>query len=162
MSALISTQYGPLANSASSASKKITGVVVSVLDGDSVKIKSGTEFFQIELSGIDAPEPGQNFGQHSGRYLSDLVGNRTVILEMQQPDQDGTLYGELFLDGVSINKLLLKDGFAWAVRGKSEYRTWIGLEKIARDGAYGLWRYENAIAPWEYQRQILAGLNPEN
>ncbi|NNE04343.1 MAG: hypothetical protein HKN15_01280 [Xanthomonadales bacterium] len=136
----------------------ITGNVLSVLDGDSIRFQASHGDLTIELRGIDAPELGQKFGKHARHYLSELINSKKVTIAMKADDRDGILRGEIFLDGVSINKLLLKDGFAWARRGSSGNRSWISIEKQARDHRFGLWRQHDAMAPWEYRELVLEGV----
>ena len=70
---------------------------------------------------------------------------------MHSTDGDDYLTGELFLDDLSINKLLLRDGYVWAKRGILKGRNWVGLEKLARDKGFGLWRGGGAMPPWEFR-----------
>ena len=97
--------------------QNLTGLVTSVSDGDTIKLRTGDGIYTIQMVGIDAPEFGQRFAEHSRNYLSEIVNSKNVIVEVTRQDSNGDLVGELFLDGFSINKLMLTDGFAWAVRG---------------------------------------------
>jgi len=153
------TQYGSkVFGGSKNSNETITGMVITVVDGDSLKLETETTIYNIELIGIDAPEIGQKFGGHAGRYLAELVGKREVIVDLYRSDGFGKFEGELFLDGVSINKLLLTDGFAWARRDTSRDTPWLGLELIAREQNFGLWRYDGPLPPWEFRNNVLAGL----
>jgi endonuclease YncB( thermonuclease family) len=66
--------------------------------------------------------------------------------------------GELFLDGVSINELLLKDGFAWASRDSFSDGLWLGLERLARKQSFGLWRNDQPMPPWKFRDNVAAGI----
>lgn len=68
----------PFASRASS----LSGQVVSVADGDTITVLDFTrEQYKIRLSGIDAPEKKQPYGQRSKQSLSDLVFNQRVTVE---------------------------------------------------------------------------------
>ncbi len=136
-------------------SHSVTGTVIHVYDGDSFRLQAAGQAFDVEMVGIDAPENGQPYGDHAGDYLAELVENRAVTVEVHGETDDGEVVGELFLNGVSINRLLLTDGFVWAKRGRWEDSTWVGLEQLARKQKFGLWRYNNLIPPWEFRDKPL-------
>ena len=59
----------------------IDGRVVSVADGDTVTVLDADKVqHKIRLSGIDAPEKAQAFGNRSKESLSDLVFSKTVTV----------------------------------------------------------------------------------
>lgn len=68
----------------------ITGRVVGVADGDTITVldESKTQH-KIRLSGIDAPEKKQVFGQRSKQNLSDLVYDKEVSFETTKKDRYG-------------------------------------------------------------------------
>ena len=148
-------QFGSLYPDDSGSHAKLNGQVVAVIDGDTFKLLVGSEIFLVHMVGIDAPEFGQRFGEYAEKYLADLVKTRTVTLEVHGTDHNGELIGELFLNNISINKLLISDGFAWAERNLLANPAWVGLEQLARDKGFGLWRDENAIPPWKFRDQLL-------
>ena len=47
-----------------------TGLVVRILDGDTIEVLNGHHTERIRLSGIDCPEKSQAFGQKSKRAAS--------------------------------------------------------------------------------------------
>jgi len=142
--------FGTTPSSASSHQNSVTGSVKSVIDGDSIKLKAGPAVHVVQLIGVDAPENGQRFSDHSRTYLSDMVKSREVVVEVHETDSNGKLFGELFLNGISINKLILTDGFAWASVDNRK-SGWPALERIARENRAGLWRDANAMPPWEFR-----------
>ena len=73
---------------APAAANTLTGRVVGVTDGDTIKLLvDGRSQYKIRLGEIDAPESGQPFGQKSKRMLSDLVFNRTVSVRVTDVDR---------------------------------------------------------------------------
>ena len=126
----------------------LTGEVVMVIDGDTFDLKYGLERHRVRLDGIDAPELDQAFGNYAKHYLLDLVESHTVRVEVRARDQSGIILGELFVNQLSINKLMLEDGYAWAIRGVRANRNWQGIEQMTRIKGIGLWRDKDAIPPW--------------
>ena len=133
---------------------RLTGQVVEVIDGDTIKLKIGSELHRVQMIGIDAPEYGQHFAEYAANYLSDLVKMRTVVVVFQDKNQYGEPLGEIFLNNLSVNKLMLTDGFAWAKRGFFEDPSWQGLERLARDKSFGLWRESDAMEPWKFRKLV--------
>lgn len=131
--------------------ERLTGEVVKVFDGDTVSLKVGSETLRVHLAGIDAPETGQQFASKARHHLSEMVISHQVTFVVLHTDRRGESHGELFLNALSINKVLLTDGFVWAERDYDEQPTWQGLESIARSNNFGLWRYGDVMPPWEYR-----------
>lgn len=131
----------------------LSGLVVGIIDGDSLKLRTDEGVQRIELLGIDAPEIGQTFGDISKSYLIELIDGRQVRVRVEGTNDYGDLLGEVFLNEISINRLMLTDGFAWAKRGMFEDPGWAGLESLARGKGFGLWRDGTPTAPWEFRQQ---------
>jgi endonuclease YncB( thermonuclease family) len=73
---------------ATSFAQTITGKVVRVADGDTVTVldASNTQH-RIRLSGIDAPEKNQAFGNRSKESLSALLAVKAVTVETNKLDK---------------------------------------------------------------------------
>jgi endonuclease YncB( thermonuclease family) len=57
----------------------ITGRVVAVTDGDTIKVLDSSDTqHKVRLTGIDAPERGQPFGTASTKNLSRMVAGKQV------------------------------------------------------------------------------------
>jgi endonuclease YncB( thermonuclease family) len=125
-----------------------------VIDGDTFHLQSGLVRHHVPLVGIDAPELGQTFGSHAKHYLLDMVESQTVRVEVRDRDQTGIIPGELFVNQILINELMLKDGDTWAIRGFRADRNLQGMEKFARVRGHGLWRDKDATSPWVYREQL--------
>lgn len=68
----------------------IDGRVVGVADGDTVTVLDANKVqHKIRLSGIDAPEKKQPFGERSKESLSDLVFGKDVSVETDKRDRYG-------------------------------------------------------------------------
>jgi endonuclease YncB( thermonuclease family) len=77
-----------LANAAPGQEMIVAGSVVSVVDGDTIKVlAAGNQLLRVRLSWIDAPELGQAFGQRSKQHLSEFVLGREVELHTRGLDR---------------------------------------------------------------------------
>ncbi|WP_240184600.1 thermonuclease family protein [Enterobacter roggenkampii] len=71
-----------------SASADISGRILRVLDGDTVKmLEPGNQLTRIRLAGIDAPEKSQPFGQRSRQELSSMVAQQHVTVTGSDKDR---------------------------------------------------------------------------
>ena len=77
-----------------SAFADISGKVVAVTDGDTIKIlDSNNVQYKIRLTGIDAPEKAQPFGNASRKNLALLVAGKNVHVESSKNDRYGRVLG---------------------------------------------------------------------
>ena len=77
-------------------------------------------------------------------------------MESIDTDRYGRTVGLVAVNGVSLNKELVRGGFAWVDDRycmKSFCAEWKGLEAKARDNGAGLWADRNAKAPWKWRRE---------
>ena len=155
-----------LATAAWSSPFDVSGKVIYVDDGDTVVLLvDGQKQMKVRLSSIDAPESshtnkqigriGQPYSENSGKYLAALVKKKNVAAHCFETDRYGRDVCELFVDGRSVNKEMVKQGWAWAnVAAKGRYLRDKSLpftEATARASNMGLWAGLNPVAPWEWR-----------
>lgn len=138
----------------------ITGKVVGVTDGDTVTLLDDAKRqHKIRLSGIDAPEKSQAFGQRSKESLSDLVFAKTVDVETDKVDRYGRRVGKIWVNGIDANLEQINRGMAWHYKqyareqSKADQREYAEAEDEAREGKRGLWKDVDPVAPWEFRRR---------
>ena len=73
-----------------------TGPLISVLDGDTIKVLYNTHPERVRLSGIDCPEKGQAFGNRAKQAGSAVVFGRDVILQTHGEDKYGCTLVDMF------------------------------------------------------------------
>ena len=74
--------------SCSLANADMFGRVVAVTDGDNIKVIDETNMeHKVRLTGIDAPERGQPFGNASTKNLNRMVAGKQVRVEFSRSDQ---------------------------------------------------------------------------
>lgn len=138
----------------------LQGTVVSISDGDTITVLdvSNTQH-KVRLSGIDAPEKRQAFGNVSKEHLSGLVYKRQVQVDYQKEDRYGRIVGKVMVDGVDANLAQVSAGLAWHYKAyqkeqPSEDRLeYSRTEEMARGAGQGLWKDSQAVPPWEFRGQ---------
>ncbi len=143
-----------LAAAPSPAETLLTGRVVGVTDGDTVRLLvDGQRLYKIRLGEIDAPENGQPFGRASKRMLSELVFGQTVAARVTDIDRYGRAVAVLTRARSNINAEMVKRGAAWAYRRYLSDQRYLLWESEARQKRRGLWRLQadQIIPPWEWR-----------
>lgn len=121
--------------------------VEKVIDGDTVKLTDGRV---VRYIGIDTPEtvdprkPVQCFAKEASQKNKELVEGKTVGLEkdISEKDKYGRILRYIYLDGVFINELLVKEGYAssYSYPPDIKYQNLLlAAERQARQNNLGLW-----------------------
>ena len=70
----------------------------SVADGDTITVLDASKVqYKIRLSGIDAPEKAQPFGDRSKQNLARMVFNKDVSIEWSKQDRYGRIVGKVMV-----------------------------------------------------------------
>lgn len=138
----------------------ITGRVVGVADGDTITVLDADKVqHKIRLSGIDAPEKKQAFGNRSKESLSALAFDKTVNVETEKRDRYGRQIGKVLVDGRDVNLVQVERGMAWFYRqyqrdqAPNDRRLYEAAEDAARADKRGLWRDDGPVPPWEFRHR---------
>lgn len=136
----------------------IDGKVVGVADGDTITVIDVNNVqHKIRLSGIDAPEKAQPYGQNSKQSLSDMVLGKIVNVDTGKTDRYGREIGKVIVDGFDANLEQIKRGLAWHYKAYQREQTtddrfaYDAAEKEAATARLGLWQDETPLAPWEWR-----------
>jgi endonuclease YncB( thermonuclease family) len=116
-----------------------SGVVVSILDGDTVDVLVDRKPVRVRLAEIDAPEKAQPFGTRSRQALAAAVFQQLVTVQTAGLDRYGRTIGTVLVDGRSVNRMMVAQGMAWAYRQYLVDRSLLDVEAAARSGRVGLW-----------------------
>ncbi len=131
----------------------VSGKVIAVKDGDTIEILYKGAPLKIRLYAVDCPEKDQDFGTKAKQFTSELVFNKVVKVDIKNKDMYGRSVSEVFLpDGRSLNKELLKNGYAWHYKDYNKDESLAELENQAREKKAGLWQNQHAQAPWEFRK----------
>lgn len=131
----------------------LTGEVVGVTDGDTIRLLQGKQQYKIRLNGIDAPELKQAYGKKSKEYLAALVFGKQVDVIVRETDRYGRYVGDLRIAGKSASEELVAVGLAWQYTYYSKDQTLAALEKAARAKRLGLWADPSPVPPWEFRHK---------
>ena len=127
---------------------------VTVVDGDTIKLGD----IKIRFSGIDAPEINQicvasegkvACGKISRDILITKVTNNKISCTDEGKDFYGRVLGECFVNGESLSRYLVREGFAFAYRKYSE--KFIKDEEYAKSNRLGMWSMKFQY-PWDYRK----------
>ena len=132
------------------------GKVVSVTDGDTIKVLHDGKEEKIRLYGIDTPEKGQDFGKKAQELTGSLVAGKIVEVQQKDIDRYGRIVGLVSVDGDSLSELIINNGYAWVYKQycKEDFCSeWIKAEEVARSQKKGMWSDPHIIPPWEWRHQ---------
>ena len=140
--------------------------VLSVGDGDTLRVQAGGRSITIRLACIDAPETAQApWGQQSRAYLMQrLPRGREVSIQPHTNDRYGRTVAEVISD-ININLVMVEDGQAFAYRrylSGCDAREYLDAEFRASRHRYGVWQVEGGITrPWDFRRGRTAVVIPD-
>ena len=134
-----------------------SATVVSIGDGDTIRVRQGARAITVRLACIDAPETAQSpWGQQARRTLQQrLPIGRQVTLNVKTTDRYGRTVAEVVSD-ININLALVEDGQAFAYRqylGGCDAKAYLDAEFRASRRRLGVWQVEGGITrPWDFRR----------
>jgi endonuclease YncB( thermonuclease family) len=125
--------------------KKFSGNTF-VIDGDSLKV-GGKE---VRLFGLDAPEYSQKCldqkekeyecGKISQQFLINLAGGKQVVCYYAERDKYNRYLGKCFVDKISINEEIVKNGMAVIYNFTESDPKMDKLESLAKEKKLGIWK----------------------
>lgn len=131
--------------------------VLSVGDGDTLRVSDGGQRLTIRMACIDAPETAQRpYGAASRQRLQALapVGS-AVSLRVQTTDRYGRTVAEVFRNGQSVNLAMVSSGQAFAYRqylSGCNQAAYLGAEASAERQGLGVWAVRGGIQrPWDWR-----------
>ena len=146
----------------------IAGKVVSVTDGDTIKVLDSTSTqYKVRLTGIDAPERDQPYGNASREHLASIVAGKQVFVASDNSDRYGRVLGKVWVqpsDCASCGKTLeanhvqLLAGMAWWYRYYASEQSpedrgrYESSEDEARKRKRGLWADPDPINPYRWRK----------
>lgn len=120
-------------------------LVTYVTDGDSIEVDAGGTPFRVRYIGINAPEmTGDEPGEESAAANRALVAGKTIemIRDLSEADRYGRLLRYVFVDGVFVNRELVRSGMASAEYYPPDIActaTLKAAEEEARQARLGIW-----------------------
>ena len=139
-------------------------IVLSVGDGDTLKVQDGQTKITVRLACVDAPERAQTpWGQAASERLKQLLPIGQVV-QLREVDRDryGRTVAEVSVNGQSINLQMVQEGMAViypkyfhnCAATQGQYRQ---AEAIAKQQGIGVWNPNNPLLtmPWQFRSASL-------
>ncbi len=132
--------------------------VLSIGDGDTIRVQQGSQRITVRLACIDAPEMAQApHGARSRGYLqARLPIGSAVTLRTQTVDRFGRTVAEV-IGEINLNLAMVEDGQAFAYRrflGQCEAKAYLEAEARASRRRSGVWQVPGGITrPWDFRRE---------
>ena len=149
----------------------LSGVVSAVGDGDTIKVTvaGNPDPVEVRFSGVDSPEKAwtghwgkQPFSDEATAWVKSQIDGKKVTVLLSGDQTFGRVVGEVFYQGRSINRELVREGFAWwnkkYARGDHDLSE---LQEAAKTANKGLWNQASPsytathpfVPPWEWRHE---------
>ena len=132
------------------AGEQMKAKVIQVADGDSLIVSKAGRLYKLQISGIDAPERGQDFGMEAYEFVRNLAKGEKVIITVVEMDGH-SIVGHVSVGGQDIAASLVEAGLAWTTEGASSAEL-EKAEKAAKSSREGLWASTNPTPPWQFRQ----------
>jgi endonuclease YncB( thermonuclease family) len=136
----------------------LAAVVLSIGDGDTIRVRQDGRTVTVRLACIDAPELAQSpYGAAARAYLwQRLPLGAPVTLDVHTTDRYGRLVAEV-IGEINLGLAQVEDGQAFAYRrylGGCDARAYLDAEFRASRHRFGVWQVPGGIPrPWDVRRQ---------
>jgi endonuclease YncB( thermonuclease family) len=120
------------------AQEKTMVKVLRVIDGDTIETENGQK---IRLRGINTPEKSMPLHDEAKNFLSELILNRSIEIEVHGVDRYNRILAHVFLNGQNLNEQILKMGFGTLYYYEKDlhYSSLRKAEEKARENEIGIW-----------------------
>ena len=161
----------------SSASAKdpdvLTGKVLRVVDGDTIKVMvmfatdirenkrirhySARQTVTMRIHGIDAPEKRQAYGKVSTQFVINQIDGKVVkVLIYDHHDRYGRLVGDVEYGGKRLSWESVRAGMSWWYQQYDRKDRDLEREQMnARNQRRGLWADARPQEPWKFRKEKL-------
>ncbi|HUP93266.1 MAG TPA: thermonuclease family protein [Burkholderiales bacterium] len=129
---------------------------------------------KVRLSGIDAPERRQAYGERARQNLAANVHHKAVLVVWKKQDRYGRIVGRVLVGpcahsgcSYTIDAGLeqIRAGLAWHYKqyareqAVAERLRYAEAERQARSNRAGLWHDESPVPPWAFRRHAASGFS---
>ena len=148
---------------------ELLGRVVAVTDGDTIKVlDANSTLHKVRLTGIDAPERSQPYGNASRKNLESMVAGRQVLVRFAKNDKYGRILGNVWVQPrdclpcgktLYVNHAQILAGMAWWYRyyaddqSEGDRGRFESAEREAIARKWGLWADPDPVPPWVWRRR---------
>lgn len=147
--------------------KTFDAEVVSVVDGDTIKVKINGKVESVRFLLVDTPETNhprlgeQPFGQEAKAFTKKMLEGKTVQLEKDVSERDkyGRLLYYVYVDGKSVQEELLRNGLARVayvyVPNTKYVDRYYEIQKEAQKKGIGIWSIENYAQEDGFHKEVI-------
>lgn len=119
--------------------------VRTVYDGDTATVGCEQGKLKIRVWGIDAPEKGQQpWGDDARDFLENLIGAKTVQVQVVDKDRYGRAVARLFVGEEDIGLSMVSEGKAVVYEQYNNSPTYRDAQAIAKNQGLGIWSKSGA------------------
>lgn len=149
--------------------------VVSVMDGDTMKVRYNGQIKKVRFLLIDTPEMyhkrigEQPFAREAQQLSRMLIQNAQVVSIMFDPNEEredryGRLLAYVYADGQSIQELLLRSGYArvgYVYTKQAQYvDEFYAFQEEAKQAKRGIWRYAGYVTKKGFHAEAIPHWQP--
>ena len=144
----------------------VKATVLSIGDGDTIRVRQAGKALTVRLACIDAPETAQTpYGLKSRQYLQQrLPIGREVSLNIKTTDRYGRSVAEVISE-TNINLVLVENGQAFVYRqylSGCDAKAYLEAEDRASRARIGVWQMPGGITrPWDFRRGRRSAVIPD-
>ncbi|WP_341532147.1 thermonuclease family protein (plasmid) [Nostoc sp. UHCC 0302] len=138
----------------------LNATIVSVGDGDTIRVRTGNKTVTVRLACIDAPEMKQSpWGQQSSARLKQLLPvGQAITLRPVETDKYKRLVAEIYVGNRSINVNMVQEGEAVVYRqylkGCPQSKdSLLQGENYAKQQRLAFWSQSNPVMPWDFRHK---------
>lgn len=136
--------------------KYITGKVIKIKNGNTLILSTNNnKRVKICLYGIYCPEKNQKYETEAKNFITNFCFEKEVKIEDKGVTKysKGNISGIIWIDNVSLNEELLKNGLAWHYKKYNYTEKYANLENEARKNKLNIWNQTTPIAPWDFKNK---------
>jgi endonuclease YncB( thermonuclease family) len=144
----------------------VKATVLSIGDGDTIRVRQAGKALTVRLACIDAPETAQApYGLRSRQYLQQrLPIAKEVSLNIKTTDRYGRSVAEVISES-NINLALVQEGQAFVYRqylSGCDAKAYLEAEERASLARLGVWHVKGGITrPWDFRRGRRSAVIPD-
>ena len=131
-------------------------------------LDANSTLHKVRLTGIDAPERSQPYGNASRKNLESMVAGRQVLVRFTKNDKYGRILGNVWVQPrdclpcgktLYVNHAQILAGMAWWYRyyaheqSEEDRGRFESAEREAVARKWGLWADPDPVPPWVWRRR---------
>lgn len=132
----------------------LTGVVISVADGDTFTMQTqDKKKHKIRMDQIDAPEISMPFSFAAKQELHRIIYKKNVRVFVHDKDQYNRLVSTVYLGDANVNLYMVRKGLAWVYRKYAREVVFFMAEQQAQEERLGIWSSKKRpTEPWVFRQ----------